>query len=479
MNFTSLTFLIFLTIVFALYWLFPQRRAQNLLLLITSYVFYGWWDYRFCGLMFASSLIDYAAGLGIASATSPFRRRVWLSCSVAMNLGMLATFKYFNFFTESFAALAATLGWQVDPFTIQVILPVGISFYTFQTMSYTIDVYRGELKACRSLIDFCAFVSFFPQLVAGPLERASNLLPQFERERRFDEKLATDGLRLMLWGFFKNLVLADGLAPIVNARFNDIPASSGPQLLLATICFAFQIYCDFSAYSDIAIGTARQFGITLMRNFNHPYCAASLSDFWRRWHISLSTWLRDYVYFPLGGSRGTALQCTTAILLTFLISGFWHGAAWHFVAWGLLHGIATAATRGRTLRLPWLSSRWDWLSHAVAVGLTFSFVCLSWILFRAATLADARTILTKIAFKSFRSREWLDLPGDLGNQSRVTLVVLGLFILSEWFLRKYEHPIQLARLPLPVRWAAYTLLIWGTLELMPLTSNSDFIYFQF
>lgn len=476
MLFTEVTFFVFFTVAFSVYWLLGTNDARKRWLLACSCVFYGAWDWRFLLLLAGTTLVDYLAARWMEHA-GPAWRKLLLVVSLALNLGVLAFFKYFNFFVSSGVGLASLLGLDLGERTLEIILPVGISFYTFQTMSYTIDVYRGDLKACKSLVDFCAFVAFFPQLVAGPIERASNLLPQFERERRFDEKEATDGLRLMLWGFFKKLVLADGLAPIVNARFGDVAGNSGPQLLLATICFAFQIYCDFSAYSDIAIGTGKQFGITLMRNFNYPYLATNLSDFWRRWHISLSTWLRDYVYFPLGGSRGTAARCSAAILLTFLISGFWHGAAWHFVAWGLVHGIAVAATRGR--RLTWLCDRFPRASHAGAIAVTFAFVCLTWILFRAATLGDAWTIIAKIAIESWQPVHWRAVMSNLNIANNSALIVLVLFIGLELWSRKAEHPLQLAEAPLPLRWAVYTLLIWCTLELMPLTSSSEFIYFQF
>lgn len=488
MTFTSLTFLIFLPLVFALYWGIPHRRSQNVVVLLASYLFYGWWDYRFCSLMLIASVVDYWVGRALQATDRQGWRNFWIGLSLVINLGMLGFFKYYNFFVDSLVQSLQSVGWHVHPFTIQVILPVGISFYTFQTLSYTIDVYRRELKATDSLVDFLAFVSFFPQLVAGPIERASNLLPQFERERRFDYDEAVEGLRQVLWGFFKKLVIADRLAPIVNAAFGDVSSCSGPDLVLATICFAFQIYCDFSAYSDIAVGTAKQFNIHLMRNFHYPYQAASVSEFWRRWHISLSTWLRDYLYIPLGGSRGTMAQGQAALLVTFLVSGLWHGASWHFVAWGLFHGLAMMFTRWWKL-LREASSREPIssgattrkLRQALAVGTTFVLVCFGWIFFRAETLSDAGVIISRIATQGIRPGRWVELAARIDAESGLqkSLILIGILVLLEWLARNFEHPLQITRLPVPLRWAAYTVLIWATLDLMPYTPSAEFIYFQF
>src|SRR5687767_6790399 len=303
MTFTTLTFLLYLPIVFGLYWTFRRPIARNLTMLLASYVFYAWWDYRFCGLMLATNLVDYAVARGLGHTERPRARRALLAVSLASNLGVLGFFKYYNFFVESVAAAAGSVGWRIDPVTLNIILPAGVSFYTFQAMSYTIDVYRRQLEPSRSVIAHLSYVSFFPTLVAGPIERGTALLPQLTSARSFDYSRAVDGLRLMAWGFFKKLVIADQLAIIVEASYSRPDAATGPLLAFATVCFAFQIYCDFSAYSDIARGTAAMFGVDVVRNFNYPYFAQSVGEFWRRWHISLSTWFRDYVYVPLGGNR--------------------------------------------------------------------------------------------------------------------------------------------------------------------------------
>ena len=309
-TFASLTFFLFLPLVFALHWVQRNRTGQNVVLILASYLFYGWWDYRFCGLMLISSLVDFTMGRALSRTVSTNHRRLWLAISLVNNLGLLGFFKYFNFFRENFVQLTQQVGWQVNAGTLEIILPVGISFYTFQTLSYTIDVYRKRLEPTASLTQYLAFVSFFPQLVAGPIERATSLLPQLPHRRNFDETLSREGLRQILWGLIKKLILADRLAVIVDTYYGDPTPRTGPMLALGTICFAFQIYCDFSAYSDLAIGTARLFGIRLSRNFAYPYFAQSPSEFWRRWHISLSTWFRDYVYVPLGGNRTSPTRCS-------------------------------------------------------------------------------------------------------------------------------------------------------------------------
>jgi alginate O-acetyltransferase complex protein AlgI len=478
MTFTTLTFLLFLLVVFALYWGFPQRRFQNLLLVISSYVFYGWWDWRFCSLMLASSLLDYYVGLGLDASDQPRRRKMLLSVALVGNLGMLGFFKYFNFFSESLAAAASSLGWNFDRPTLDVVLPVGISFYTFQTMSYSIDIYRREMRASRQFIEYLAYVSFFPQLVAGPIERATHLLPQFLRDRRFNYEKAADGCRQMLWGFFKKMVVADNLATAVDLGFSQATGRSGPELLVATFFFAVQIYCDFSAYSDIASGTARLFGIELMKNFNCPYFAGSMRDFWRRWHISLSTWFRDYVYVPLGGGRVSRGRKAANVMATFILSGLWHGAAWNFIAWGALHGAAVlpeslrAASRKPAPALA--------LIRIFKTLLVFTLVCLGWVLFRARNLSEAMLILKKIIPAPFKLESW---PAMLffGNQSEVGetifVVIVGLFAL-EWLQRHRAHPLAIHEWSTPLRWTVYFVMA-GMILLFGTYNNSAFIYFQF
>lgn len=488
MTFTTLSFILLLTTTFLLYWGIRQRSRQNWLLLLVSYLFYGWWDYRFCCLLFISSVADYFIGLKLVEAKQVRWRRLFLITSLLVNLGLLGFFKYWNFFTESFVSSLATLGWQVDFFTVQIILPVGISFYTFQTLSYSIDIYRGQLKPTRNIVDYLVYVSFFPQLVAGPIERATHLLPQFQQPRTFDYQQAVDGCQQILWGFAKKMLVADNLAPIVDAAYSNPADFPGPQLAFATVAFAFQIYCDFSAYSDIAIGVSRLFGFDLMRNFAYPYFSQSMAEFWRRWHISLSTWLRDYVYIPLGGSRVTSpLRQATNVMATFLISGLWHGAAWNFLVWGGIHGGAVLVeklwSRSPSLRLRDVPGGPGWLPQPVAafkIALTFTIVCVAWVFFRAQTLSDANLILTRIAADFFNLSAYQSLGTVLAPSPIVkgVLVVLPVFVGIEWLQRSHAHPLVLKRLPQPVRWLVYTTVVWVTL-FFGTWSTGQFVYFQF
>ena len=491
MNFTTLAFLAFLPLVFGLYWVIRRRTAQNLLLIAASYFFYGWWDYRFCLLMLASSLVDFFVGWALRANERVSVRRSLLGLSLIANLGLLGVFKYFNFFADNFEALATTVGWSVSPVTLRFVLPVGISFYTFQTMSYTIDVYRGKLKATSSLVDYLAFVSFFPQLVAGPIERATRLLPQFAASRQFDFEQARQGCRQILWGFFKKIALADRLAVLVNDSYANPELLTGPELALATVFFAFQIYCDFSAYSDIAIGTAKLFNIHLMRNFAYPYFSQDIAEFWRRWHISLSTWFRDYVFIPLGGSRTSAPRRALNVVATFVLSGLWHGAAWHFVLWGGINGGAMVGSElpkrgkgsnkataddvpGGERLLPTAGTLARMLS-------TFCIVCVAWVFFRAETMGDALLILGRIAQDLFSGPGYLAVATSLDGSkfARKTLVVLVLFVFIEWLQRRRGCPLELDHWRLPARWATYTLLIWATFDLVPQSGSQEFIYFTF
>jgi alginate O-acetyltransferase complex protein AlgI len=479
MTFTTLTFLIFFVAVFALYWSLRNRMAQNVLLVIASYVFYGWWDWRFCWLMLASSLLDYFVGLGLDRGTNERKRKWLLALGMCGNLSMLCYFKYFNFFAENLQIAAASVGWNLDVPTLRFVLPVGISFYTFQTMSYSIDIYRRQLPATRNLIDYLAYVSFFPQLVAGPIERGIHLLPQFGRERRFNYDMATDGCRQMMWGFLKKMIVADNLAPLVDRAFSTPAACSGAELLAATLFFAVQIYCDFSAYSEIASGTARLFGFDLMRNFSTPYFSTSMREFWRRWHISLSTWFRDYVYLSLGGGRVSRPRKVFNVMTTFLLSGFWHGATWNFVAWGALHGLAVLP---EMLSAPSVEPRPA--RHAVVRAAqmlaVFVVVCVGWILFRAANLRDASLILQEIVPLLVQIDTWFTvvLYADRGPMGRALLVAIVLMFAVEWMQRDKPHALHLKEWPTPARWAVYLsgtalLLFYGTF------STSSFIYFQF
>jgi D-alanyl-lipoteichoic acid acyltransferase DltB (MBOAT superfamily) len=483
-TFTTLTFVLFLPIVFALHWSLRSRTARNAVLLVASYVFYSWWDWRFSGLMLVASFMDYFAGMGMAKVgQSPWRKRILLLSFVG-NLGMLGLFKYFNFFAANLQALAQSVGLHLDPVTLNVILPAGISFYTFQTMSYTIEIYRGQLKPTRDLLSYLTFVSFFPHLVAGPIMRASNLLPQIAAERRFDHDQAVDGCRQILWGFFKKIALADALASVVDHYYAHVGQMSGPQMYFATVCFAFQIYCDFSAYSDMATGTARLFGVKLIRNFAYPYFSQSMQEFWRRWHISLSTWFRDYVFIPLGGSRTSAVRTAWNAMATFLLSGFWHGASWNFVIWGGINGAAVAPTivmreKDRITRtdVPGGERLVPSLPTLLKIAGTFAVTCLAWVFFRASTLESALLILRKMAVDLASRPAYVALARDMLERKRL-LVLLAGFVAIEWVARRHEHPLHLLPWPRPLRWAAYTGMIWITLYLAPWIPG-HFIYFQF
>lgn len=476
MLFGSLEFALFLPAVFALYWSVPQahRPAKNWVLLIASYIFYGWWDWRFLSLMFGSSIVNFAISLRLASSPDA-KRRYWLvTSSILVNLGLLGTFKYFNFFLASLTGAFSFLGLPVQGTALDIVLPVGISFYTFQTMSYTIDVYRRRLEATRELIPFLTYVAFFPQLVAGPIERATNLLPQFHRQPPFDEAKAVDGLRQMLWGFFKKTVIADSCAPLVAEIFNNPGGHSGSTLLLGAVLFAFQIYGDFSGYSDIAIGVAKLFGFDLMQNFAYPYFSRDIAEFWRRWHISLSTWFRDYVYIPLGGSRGGKLQQVRNTIVIFLISGLWHGANWTFVAWGFLHAVYFLPlllwNRNRRHLGPIaIATQLPTLTELVRMAATFFLVTVAWIFFRADSIEAAFSYLARM----------LD-PRAFGRLDLVPARVLFFIVLMlgvEWLNRDQAHALARVALPRPVRWACYLGVCFAVLLLG--ADGQTFIYFQF
>ena len=396
MLFNSLPFAVFLPIVFAVYWaLYNSLRSQNIMLLTASYIFYSWWDARFLSLIVASTVVDYLLGQYLAAATNALKRKLLLTASMIFNLGLLGVFKYYNFFMENFMEIANSVGLHTNPVLLKIALPVGISFYTFQTMSYTIDIYRKQLEPTKDFIAFAAFVSYFPQLVAGPIERASNLLPQMSKRRYFDYQKAVDGMRQALWGFFKKVVIADAVAPLVDQAFGDPNGFSAIALITGALLFSIQIYCDFSGYSDIAIGISKLFGIDLMQNFRTPYFSRDIAEFWRRWHISLSTWFRDYLYIPLGGSRGsTALKVRNTFAI-FIVSGFWHGANWTFIIWGLINAL---------LFLPLLLVKRNRsnlddpeISDLHRILLTFSITTIAWIFFRADSLSHAIDYLQNIA----------------------------------------------------------------------------------
>ena len=449
--FNSIDFAVFLPIIFALYWLLNGRlRTQNAFLILSGSVFYGWWDWRYLGLLYFTAGVDYLVAKGLERSEDQHRRKWLLGISLVANLGPLGFFKYYDFFIRSFHEAFTAFGATFNVDTLGLVLPVGISFYTFQSLSYTIDVYRKQLTATRDPVTFFAFVSFFPQMLAGPIERARHMIPQFEARRSFREDQARDGVRQMLWGLFKKVVIADTCAPYVNAIFADHATLPWSTLLLGAVLFAFQIYCDFSGYSDIAIGCARLFGFELMRNFAYPYFSRDIAEFWRRWHISLSTWFRDYLYIPLGGSRGTKAFVVRNTMIIFLVSGFWHGANWTFVLWGALNALyflpMVLARNNRdhlgTVALGrWLPS----LTDTARILFTFLLVSIAWVFFRAATVQEAWSYLLRM----FTLADGHALP-FIDPHPWPFVVFL---VIVEWIHRDQQHGLQLAgRMPRPLRW---------------------------
>ena len=403
-----MNFLLFLPAVFILYWFVFNKnlKIQNLLVMLSSYVFYGWWDYRFLSLIFLSTIVDYFIGLHIPKQDSEKKQKLLLLCSVLFNLSILGFFKYYNFFVDSWIDFFNSFGYEIKSvWTLNIILPVGISFYTFQTMSYTIDIYRKKLQPTKDFISFASFVSFFPQLVAGPIERASNLLPQILKKRQFNYNQAIQGLRLIIWGMFKKVVIADSLAPIVDNIFSNYQDLGGGVLWLGAIYFAFQIYCDFSGYSDIAIGTSKLFGFEIMSNFKFPYLSRNIGEFWRRWHISLSSWFRDYLYIPLGGSKEGRLKSLRNIFIIFLVSGFWHGANWTFILWGLFHSILFIPSfifktnRKYTNSIVAENTFLPTIKEFSQIGVTFLLVTIGWVFFRSQTIVDSFGYLNQMFFE--------------------------------------------------------------------------------
>ena len=482
MLFNSIDFAIFLPLVFMAYWLIPARhiRAQNILIVLASYVFYGWWDWRFLSLIVFSTIVDYVVGRRLAEENRPVRRKFLLWVSIAVNLGFLGFFKYYNFFVENFVEAFSFFGQPIKADLLHIILPVGISFYTFQTLSYTIDVYRRKLEPTNNFIAFTAFVSFFPQLVAGPIERATHLLPQFYKKRIFRYDLAADGMRQILWGLFKKMVIADNCAGDVNMIFSNHESHSGSMLVLGAVLFAFQIYGDFSGYSDIAIGTARLFGFDLMKNFAFPYFSRDIAEFWRRWHISLSTWFRDYLYIPLGGSRGSTANQIRNVFIIFIVSGFWHGANWTFIAWGALNALyflpLLLLNRNRS-NLDTIAEHSFFPSFRELMGmlLTFAVTVLAWVFFRAESIGHAWEYLGGIFTQSL-----FTIPEIMNfKQLDVLLKLLLLFLIVEWYGRKTEFAIQkFATWPKLFRWPAYIFVIF-LIGMYAQTEETPFIYFQF
>ena len=477
MLFNSIEFAVFLPIVFLLYWFVFNRslKLQNAFVVVASYVFYGWWDWRFLILIAFTSICSYAAGILIGRyREQPKKAKAVNVLNIVINLLILGTFKYYDFFATAFAD--AFLGGRTDGLLLKVILPVGISFYTFQALSYSIDVWRGKIEPTRDVIQFFAYVSFFPQLVAGPIERATNLLPQFGKPRTFEYETGADGMRQILWGLFKKMVIADNCAVYVDRVFSTYQTQSGSTLLLAAVLFAFQIYGDFSGYSDIAIGTAKLFGIKLMRNFNVPYFSRDIAEFWRRWHISLTTWFRDYVYIPMGGSRCSKVKIIRNTFVIFLLSGFWHGANWTFLAWGAYHALLflPLILLGKNRRYRDTVAEGKWLPSLKEFGqmlLTFILVVIGWIIFRAESIGQAWDIFSQVFSSSL-----LSLPDAKGITGFSIAICVMLVI--EWIQRGRQHALDMDRIPWwPVRTITYFFIFFLIVTLGGHSEN--FIYFQF
>jgi D-alanyl-lipoteichoic acid acyltransferase DltB (MBOAT superfamily) len=479
MLFNSIDFALFLPVVFLLYWLVVNRnlRQQNILLLVASYFFYGWWDFRFLFLLLFSTFLDYFTGIRIYEAKTSKAKKFWLWLSIVINLGFLCVFKYFNFFIGAFSNAFTLFGYDIGTsWTLRILLPVGISFYTFHGLSYVLDLYRGRMEPTRNFVDYSVFVSFFPLLVAGPIERATHLLPQIQRERKFSYVQAADGLRQILWGLFKKVVIADNCAHYANMIFSNPESYSSPMLVMGAIFFTFQIYADFSGYSDMALGTARLFGIELLRNFAYPYFSRDIAEFWRRWHISLSSWFRDYLYIPMGGSKGGTWMKVRNTFIIFLVSGFWHGANWTFLAWGALNAIyflpllllklnrnnLETVAQDRTLPT---------VKEFLQMLLTFGLTVFAWIFFRAESVGQAFSYVDHMFTGP--------LTGGIYFMPRALILGLAVFILIEWRGRLQPYAIADMGMKWPKvwRWSFYYSLLITTIFFAG--KQQQFIYFQF
>lgn len=484
MLFNSIEFLIYLPIVFILYWFFLNKslRLQNFFILVASYVFYGWWDWRFLSLIVISSSVDFFIGLNLPKAKTNRVRRLLLIGSIVLNIGFLGFFKYYNFFVDSFIDAFASAGFHLNPRTLNIVLPVGISFYTFQTLSYTIDVYRKKLEPSKDIVAFFAFVSFFPQLVAGPIERATNLLPQFYKKRVFDPAQATDGLRQMLWGFFKKVVVADNLDKLVVPIFDQPGEMNTLVLIMGLGLFSVQIYCDFAGYSDIAIGLSRLFGFNLKTNFRYPLFARNIGERWRNWHISLSTWFRDYIYIPLGGSRGDKYSKFKNVMILFTISGLWHGANWNFVAWGFINGLFFApsmllGTNRKYLDTIASNRFFPSFREFTQILTTFSLIAFTYIFFRADNIQhsweyfDAMIHNIQVPFSSYQ----------VATRTFVLAILVAVILLiAEWMNRTAEHTLDftVSSPPRFARWSIYIVVIFFVIVAFD-NNPTNFIYFQF
>jgi alginate O-acetyltransferase complex protein AlgI len=483
MLFNSIDFAIFLPIVFILYWFFAYKKLklQNFIIVVASYLFYGWWDWRFLSLILFSTIVDYTIGLKLSNEENHLKRKALLWISILVNLGFLGFFKYYNFFIDNFITVFSFFGTDLEVNSLNIILPVGISFYTFQTLSYTIDVYRRKLEPAKDFIIFSAFVSFFPQLVAGPIERATHLLPQFYKKRTFDYSKAVDGMRHILWGLFKKIVIADNCAEYANQIFNNSENLNGSTLVLGALFFTFQIYGDFSGYADIAIGTSRLFGFDLSKNFSFPYFSRNVAEFWRRWHISLSTWFRDYLYIPLGGSRGGTWMKIRNTFAIFIVSGFWHGANWTFIVWGALNAIyflpLLLTNKNRNNIETVAQGRiFPTIKEFLSMLLTFGLTIFAWIFFRANNIEHAISYISEILSPSLFLKPNFE---GIDSSSTTIIILVFIFILVEWKGREDKYAIEKLGIKWkrPIRYAMYYLIIIAIFWFGG--SKQQFIYFQF
>ena len=478
MLFNSIDFAIFLPIVFILYWFVTNKnlKLQNFLIVAASYIFYGWWDWRFLSLILFSIIVDFTVGQKLKKEENQLKRKVLLWTSILVNLGFLGFFKYYNFFLDNFITAFSLFGQDIQANSLNIILPVGISFYTFQTLSYTIDVYKQKLEPTKDFIAFSAFVSFFPQLVAGPIERATHLLPKFYKKRTFNYSKAVEGMRQILWGLFKKVVIADNCAEYANLIFNNSADYSGSTLVVGALFFTFQIYGDFSGYSDIAIGTARLFGFNLMQNFNFPYFSRDIAEFWRRWHISLSTWFRDYLYIPLGGSHGGTWMKVRNTFIIFIVSGFWHGANWTFIVWGALNAIyflPLLLTNNNRNNLETVAQRklLPSLKEFSLILFTFGLTVFAWIFFRAENIGHAISYISEIFSSSL-----FTIP-EVRPRNLILLIIVFVFI--EWLGREEQYAIQNLgfKWKRPLRYVFYYAIIIAIFWFGG--KEQQFIYFQF
>ncbi|MFH6958404.1 MBOAT family O-acyltransferase [Flavobacterium aquidurense] len=477
MFFNSLAFAVFLPIVFFLYWfVFNKTKSiQNALLIVASYYFYSCWDWRFLFLLVFSTFLDYYTGIQIEKGKSDKSRKFWFWLSVLTNLGFLGVFKYYNFFAASFSELLNSVGIQASPILLNVILPVGISFYTFHGLSYVIDIYLKRIKAEYNFVDYSLFVSYFPLLVAGPIERATHLLPQLKVKRVFNFETAKEGVYQIIWGLVKKVVIADTCATYANAIFDNYTSMNSFSLILGAVYFAFQIYGDFSGYSDIALGVSKLFGLDLLRNFNYPYFSRDIAEFWRRWHISLSSWFRDYLYIPLGGSKGGIWMKIRNTFIIFIVSGFWHGANWTYLAWGFINAIyflPLLLSNSNRNNIDVIKVSWNFDSVKVIFNIliTFSITCIAWVFFRARTITDAVLYLKRMIVNRNFSFQYLDNE----RYSYELLLVIGLFVLVEWNNRTKVEPLSGKRSMLKVALAIAAIIALGTFS-----DYKEFIYFQF